>query len=131
MRRFSYNMALASIFVFLAPAFTGCMTTMVKEQRPRKGPVEEVGYIDRGGGEIKYSPEGWGWAVGMRRRSALRRMRKVCRELEAKITDEFTWEDVEIPYTSGKVEDSVGEGIRHYQFDPYIHIVFECVEEKK
>jgi hypothetical protein len=106
------------------------MTEMVKEQVPRRGPVKEVGYIDRGGGEVKYSPEGWSWAVSLRRRSAMRRMRKVCRELRAKITDEFTWEDVEIPYTSGKVDESLEKGMKHYHVDPYIHIVFECIEEK-
>ena len=129
MSRFSYNSIL--LLALLVLPMSGCMTTMVKEQKPRKGPVVEVGYIDLGGGEIKYSPVGYKWAIKMRRSSAMRRMRKLCAPLDFKITDEFTWEDVAVSYSEGKLGDQVGLGHKHYNLDPYIHIVFECLNEKK
>lgn len=104
---------------------------MVEKHRPRTGPVKEVGYIDKGRGEVKYSTEGWGLWVAGRRRNALRRMRKVCKPLKAVITDEFTRQDVEVPYNNEDVHENLDKGLNHYTVAPFEHIVFECEQPQK
>ncbi len=103
------------------------MAEIVEKKKPRKGPIPEVGYIDTGGGEVKYSIEGWPLWVKARRRTALRRMRRVCGKLKAVITDEFTRQDVEVPYSGEDVKDNLAKGMKHYTVAPFEHIVFDCV----
>ena len=100
---------------------------MVEKQKPRKGPVAEVGYIDTGGGEIRYSAEGWGMIVASRRMTAMRRIHSLCKkDLEAKITDEFTHDDVDTAYAGMEVREEVQRGLDHYKVAPFHHIIFEC-----
>lgn len=106
---------------------SGCVAEMVDKEKPRKGPVPEVGYIDVGGGEIRYSTEGWGWIVASRRMTALHRINHFCRkDLRPKIVDEFTHDDVDTPYAGMDAEDDLTRGLEHYEVAPYHHIVFEC-----
>lgn len=110
-------------------ALSGCVVEMVKKERPRKGPVPEVGLVETGKGEVRYSAEGWGLVVAIRRRVALRRMRRFCKGFEAKIQDEFTREDVDVPYHGDDLAPNLERGLEHYQLAPYHHILFECVEK--
>lgn len=112
----------------VALVLSGCMAEMVEKQKPRKGPVPEVGFIDVGRGEIRYSAEGWGLIVSLRRSTALRRISHFCRkELEPRITDEFTHDDVDTPYAGMDADDDIPKGLEHYHVAPFHHIVFECV----
>ena len=111
--------------------FSGCVAEMVKKERPRKGPVPEVGFVDLGGGEIRYSVEGWRLIVAARGMAANRRMKRVCRGLQPQITDEFTREDVEVPYSGDDLAPNLEKGLEHYNMAPYHHIVFECVPKEK
>lgn len=124
-RAFSLRLAALGAAALL---LSGCMAEMVEKEKPRKGPVPEVGFIDVGRGEIRYSAEGWGLIVSARRATALRRINHFCRkELEPKITDEFTHEDVDTPYAGMDADDDIPKGLEHYHVAPYHHIVFECV----
>jgi hypothetical protein len=115
------------IAIILILALTGCgVSETVTKRRPRKGPVKEVGWVELGGGEVKYSMDGWGLWVRGRRFSALRRMRRICRPLKAVIIDEFTRQDVQVPYSSEDIQVNVDRGLDHYTVAPYEHIVFEC-----
>lgn len=107
-------------------ALSGCVTELVEKKRPRKGPVPEVGFVDTGGGEIRYSVEGWGPIVSLRRGSAMRRIRRVCKKLKLVINDEFTRDDVQVPYSGEDLEDNLRRGVDHYAVAPFHHIVFEC-----
>ena len=118
--------ALHLVRILLVMSAAGCMVYTVKETPPRKGPVPEVGYIDKGSGEIKYSPEGWSWIIKWRRRRALKKIGKLCQGLDYKITDEYAWEDVETPYGKMDIDEHMGKGMKHYNVDTYIHIEYEC-----
>lgn len=117
----------ALFLVVAAALFTGCVAETVEKKKPRKGPVPEVGIVDPGGGEIRYSTEGWDMIVSGRRYSAKRKMKRVCRPLKAKIVDEYTREDVQVPYAGADLEENLQKGLEHYEVAPYHHIVFECV----
>jgi hypothetical protein len=113
-------------------ALGGCATIQVVEKHPpRTGPVPEVGLIDTGSGEVKYSTDGWRWIVGLRRRSALRRIAKICKGLPYKIVDEFTHNDMEVSYSQSELNDNIGHGLEHYNVNPFHHMIFDCVPEKK
>lgn len=128
MRFPSVNTRACLAAVAAAFCLSGCVAEMVDKKSPRKGPVPEVGFIDTGGGEVRYSTEGWGMVVKTRRGSALRRMRRVCKkELEPKIVDEFTRDDIDTPYSGMDIQDTVQRGHAHYQVAPHHHIVFDCV----
>lgn len=105
---------------------TGCVAEVVEKRRPRKGPVPEVGFVDPGGGEVRYSTEAWGFVVALRRSRALSKMRHVCGKLNAHVTDEFTREDMDVPYAGEDLEVNIQRGLDHYEMSPYHHIVFEC-----
>jgi hypothetical protein len=110
-----------------AVLLSGCVAETVERKKPRKGPVAEIGYIDLGGGEVRYSTDGWGIAVKMRRSSALRKMRRVCKkDLLPKITDEFTRDDADVPYSGMDIQDTVQRGHEHFIVGKYHHIVFDC-----
>ncbi len=110
---------------------TGCVAEVVEKRKPRKGPVPEVGFVDPGGGEVRYSTDGWGFVISMRRATALRRMRHVCGRLPAKIVDEYTKDDIEVPYSGEDLEVNIQRGLEHYNVAPYHHIIFECVPPEK
>jgi hypothetical protein len=112
--------------VTIVTVLGGCVAETVARQKPRKGPVPEVGWVDTGGGEVRYSVEGWRFVVSMRRSSAFRRMRKVCKGLKPKITDEFTRQDVNVAYASDDLVNQLNKGVDHYSVAPFHHIVFEC-----
>jgi hypothetical protein len=106
---------------------SGCVVEMVKKDKPRKGPVPEVGYVDVGGGDVRYSSEGWGFVVSLRHATAMRRIRSTCGKLKFKIDDEFTHDDVDASYISEDLATNIEKGLNHYAVAPYHHIVFECV----
>ena len=112
--------------ILLLLAVSGCVTEMVEKKKPRKGPVPEVDIVDAGGGQIRYSVEGWDFIVGLRRGSALRRARRVCKKMKLVINDEFTRDDVNVPYSGDDLSDNMKHGLDHYSVAPYHHIVFEC-----
>ena len=105
----------------------GCASEFVVRRPRRQGPVPEVGYVDTGGGDLRYSVEGWSWVVGARRSSALRRMKRLCKGLTPSIIDEYTHEDVDAAYAGAELADGMAQGMDHYNVAPYRHIVFECV----
>ncbi len=113
--------------ILAAAVLSGCVVEMVKSQKPRKGPVAEVGYIDSGGGDVRYSTQGWSWIVASRRTMALRRIKLFCSPLPFKIDDDVTRQDVDATYTSDDVETTLERGGQHYKVSKYHHIVFECV----
>ena len=116
-----------SVFLLLlAPLLSGCVAESVRSSRPRRGPVREVGYVDPGGGEVRYSMEGWGWFVSGRRRDALRRMRRVCRPLHPVIADEFVHDDADVPYSQDDIAVTLDRGSDHFTVAPYTHIAFDC-----
>ena len=116
--------------MFCAAALAGCTAEMVQKKPPRKGPVPEVGLIDKGNGDIRYSVEGWAWVIAGRRRTALRKIKKLCKDLSYSIIDEFTREDVEVPYSQDELDTNMDKGVRHYNISPFHHILFDCVPKK-
>ena len=42
---------------------TACVAENVERRKPRKGPIKEVGFVDMGGGSVRYSTDGWKWFV--------------------------------------------------------------------
>lgn len=110
-----------------ALALSACVAETVERRRPRRGPVKEVGYVDPGGGRVRYSTEGWSWFVAGRRRHARRLMRRNCgRDLRPEILDEYTREDADAAYSGDDVDDSLGRGLEHYKIAPYHHYYYEC-----
>jgi hypothetical protein len=110
-----------------AALLSACVAVTVEKRRPRKGPIKEVGYIDFGGGEVRYSSEGWSWAVSSRRKTALRLMRRNCGpDLTPAITDEYSRVDADAPYSGEDIGASMSSGGPHYDIEHYIHILYEC-----
>lgn len=107
-------------------SLAGCTAQMVEQRPPRQGPIPEVGLIERGRGEARYSTEGWGWVIALRRRTALAKIRRFCKGMKFEIVEEFTRDDVEVPYTQGELDANLGKGLRHYRVDSFHHVVFEC-----
>lgn len=113
----------------ILPLLSACVAETVIRQRPRKGPVPEVGFVDTGGGEVRYSTEGWGVVVAARRRSARRMMRRACKGgLVPKVVDEFERESADVAYgTTEDLATNLDRGVEHFKIAPYYHFVFECV----
>lgn len=106
---------------------SACVAETVERRRPRKGPIKEVGFVDRGGGKVRYSVEGWGWFVAGRRRDALRRIRKNCgKELAPQIIDEYQRNDADISYAGEDISTNLDKGMDHFKIAPFQHIVYEC-----
>jgi hypothetical protein len=104
-----------------------CVSETVERRRPRKGPVKEVGFVELGGGHIRYSTDGWSWFVAGRRRHALRLMRKNCgKQLAPQILDEYQRQDTDISYAGEDVTTSLDKGIEHFRIQPFDHVVYEC-----
>ena len=106
---------------------SGCVAETVERRRPRKGPIKEVGFVELGGGNIRYSPDGWGWFVAGRRKHAMRLMRKNCGKLLApQITDEYLRQDADIAYAGEDISTNLDKGMDHYHIAPFEHLLYEC-----
>jgi hypothetical protein len=114
----------------LAPALAlllaGCVAETVQKNRPRKGTIKEVGYVDLGGGQVRYSLDGWGWFVAGRRRAARALMRHTCGKLKPVVIEEFEREDADVPYSQDDIAATMGRGAEHFTVARYMHIVFDC-----
>jgi hypothetical protein len=105
---------------------SACVAVTVERRHPRKGPIKEVGYIDYGGGQVRYSSEGWGWVVASRRKTALKLMSRNCGpDLVPAITDEYSRTDADAAY-SGEDLEAMTMGSQHFQIEHYIHLAYEC-----
>jgi hypothetical protein len=104
----------------------GCVAETVHKQVPRLGPVKAVGYVDMGGGEVRYCADGWSWFVAGRRRAARALMRHICGKLEPVVTEEFTQEDADVPYSQEDIAVTMQLGAEHFTLAPYTHMVFQC-----
>jgi hypothetical protein len=120
----------ALLLVVGAALLAGCVAETVEKKKPRRGPVPEVGIVDPGGGEVRYSTEGWDLIVSGRRLTAKRKMKRVCKPLKAKIVDEYTREDIQVPYSGDDLAANMEKGLEHYEVSPYHHIVFECLPQE-
>jgi hypothetical protein len=110
----------------LALLLSGCVAETVRKARPRKGTVKEIGYVDLGGGEVRYSLDGWGWFVKGRRRAARALMSHVCGKLKPVVTEEFDREDADVPYSQDDIAATMDRGAEHFTVARYLHMVFEC-----
>ena len=111
----------------VAALLSACVAVTVERHHPRKGPIKEVGYIDFGGGEVRYSAEGWKWVVSSRRKTALRLMRRNCGpDLTPAITDEYSRVDADATYNGEDIDASMKMGGDHFQIEHYIHLLYEC-----
>lgn len=106
---------------------SACVAETVERRRPRKGPIKIVGFVDMGGGNVRYSTDGWGWFVAGRRRHALRMMRKNCGKLLApQILDEYMRQDTDITYSGEDITTNLDKGMDHFKIAPFEHLVYEC-----
>ena len=118
----------ALAWCLVAGLLAGCVAETVERRRPRRGPVKEVGYVDYGGGQVRYSAVGWGWAVASRRKLAFKLMRGNCGpELEPRILDEYSRQDADASYNGVDIDASMAIGDQHYVIERYVHIAYECV----
>lgn len=116
-----------ALALFALTLLSGCVAESVERRRPRKGPIKEVGFVDLGGGNIRYSTEGWSWFVAGRRRHAMRLMRKNCgKELVPRITDEYRRQDADISYAGEDITTNLDKGMDHFKIAPFDHLVYEC-----
>ena len=117
----------AFLLVLTACVLSACVAETVERRRPRKGPVKEVGFVDFGGGHIRYSSEGWNWAVSSRRRLALKLMSRNCgKELTPKIVDEYVRQDADATYSGQDINSSMAIGDEHFKIEHYVHLSYEC-----
>jgi hypothetical protein len=114
------------VLLLVCALLAGCVAETVRQDPPRKGPVKEVGYVYYGGGEVRYSDEGWDWFVAGRRRDAWRRMRHICGKLKPAIVEESNREDADVPYSQEDIQVTMREGTEHFIVAPFTHLVFEC-----
>lgn len=106
---------------------SACVAESVERRRPRQGPIKEVGFVDAGGGNIRYSVEGWGWFVSGRRRHALRLMRRNCgRLLTPQIFDEYLRQDADTSYAGEDIATNLYRGMEHFKIAPFQHLLYEC-----
>ena len=115
------------IFLGALVLLPACVAETVERRRPRKGPVKAVGFVDLGGGQVRYSLDGWGWFVSGRRRHALRIMRKNCgSELAPQVMDEYTRQDADIAYSGEDISVNIDKGLEHFKISPFHHMSYEC-----
>lgn len=104
-----------------------CVSETVERRKPRKGPIKEVGFVDFGGGHVRYSTDGWDWFVAGRRRDAMRRMRKNCgKKLAPQVLDEYLRRDTDISYAGEDISVNMERGMDHFKIAPFQHMVYEC-----
>jgi len=117
----------AAPLVLAVLMLSACVAVTVERRRPRKGPVKEVGYVDYGGGQIRFSAEGWSWNVASRRKTALKLMSLNCGpDLTPAITDEYSRMDADAAYNGEDIDASMKTGDDHYLIERYEHIAYEC-----
>lgn len=110
-----------------ALVLAGCVAETVERRRPRKGPVKEVGFVDPGGGQVRYSVEGWSWFVSGRRRHAKRLMRKNCgKTMIPVVVDEYDRQDADVPYSGDDITVNLDRGMDHFKILPFRHMSYEC-----
>jgi hypothetical protein len=116
----------ASALALVAVLLSACVAVTVERRHPRKGPIKAVGYIDYGGGQVRYSAEGWSWVVSSRRKTALKLMSRNCGpDLTPAITDEYSRTDADAAYNGSDIE-AMTMGDQHFQIEHYIHLAYEC-----
>ena len=121
-------MTRAIAVLLTAALLAGCVAETVERRRPRRGPVKEVGYIELGGGQVRYSAEGWPWIVASRRKLALKLMSRNCGpDLDPRITDEYVRQDADATYNGTDINSSMAIGDQHFIIEHYVHIAYECV----
>ncbi|MBI2386952.1 MAG: hypothetical protein HYV14_13250 [Elusimicrobia bacterium] len=119
--------ALAAPSLLALLLLSACVAETVERRKPRKGPIKEVGFVDMGGGNVRYSVDGWGWFVAGRRRDALRRMRRNCGKLLApQILDEYLRQDADISYAGEDITTNLDKGMDHFKIAPFQHLIYEC-----
>ncbi|MEK7389902.1 MAG: hypothetical protein AAB036_09395 [Elusimicrobiota bacterium] len=117
----------SAIFLISALTLSSCVAETVERRRPRLGPVAAVGFVDHGGGRVRYSLDGWSWFVSGRRRHALRLMHKNCgKKLDAQVTDEYPRQDANISYAGDDITLNMDKGVEHYRIEPFQHMTYEC-----
>ena len=117
----------AAALVLAAGLLSACVAVTVERRHPRRGPVKEVGYVDLGGGQVRYSAVGWSWFVASRRKTALKLMRVNCGpDLAPAITDEYSRMDADAAYNGEDIDASMKMGDEHYHIERYIHLAYEC-----
>lgn len=115
------------IFLLSLTMLSACVAETIERRRPRKGPVKAVGFVDNGGGSVRYSTDGWSWFVSGRRRHALRLMRKNCgKTLSPQIVDEYLRHDADISYSGEDISTNLDKGMDHFKIAPFNHFVYEC-----
>ena len=116
-----------AIFLAALVCLPACVAETVERRRPRKGPVKAVGFVDLGGGQVRYSLDGWSWFVSGRRRHAMRLMRKNCgSELAPQVMDEYTRQDADIAYSGEDITVNIDKGLEHFKISPFQHMSYEC-----
>ena len=114
--------------VCAALVLSTCVAETVERRKPRKGPIKAVGYVDFGGGNVRYSPDGWPWFVAIRRADAKRKMRRNCgKDLTPRVIDEYLRQDSDIAYAGEDVATSLDKGLEHFKIAPFQHFNYECV----
>lgn len=115
--------ALAAVALLLS----ACVAETVERRRPRRGPIKEVGFVEAGGGHVRYSIDGWSWFVSGRRRHALRLMRRNCgKQLAPQVLDEYQRQDADIAFAGEDIATNIDKGLEHFKIAPFQHMVYEC-----
>ncbi len=115
------------IFFAVLVCLPACVAETVERRRPRRGPVKAVGFVDLGGGQVRYGLDGWSWFVSGRRRHAMRLMRKNCgSELAPQVMDEYTRQDADIAYSGEDITVNIDKGLEHFKISPFQHMSYEC-----
>jgi hypothetical protein len=91
-----------------------------------KGPVAEVGWIDPGGGHVRWPTRGGGFLVRLRRSDALKRARAHCGAVPVQVVREWTQDDVDTAYAGDDLSESMRYGLDHYKVESYRHLEFKC-----
>lgn len=108
-----------------AALLSGCVAQVVETRRPKPGPVPEVGLLAPGGGRVRYALKGPKWLVARRRKSAFKKMGKVCGGGFQVLAEEER-EDAETPYHVEDLDAAALTEAGHYKIEAFRHITFEC-----
>ncbi len=116
-----------TLLLLVLVLLSSCVAETVERRRPRKGPIKAVGFVDLGGGNVRYSTDGWSWFVSGRRRHALRLMRSNCgKELAPRVVDEYLRQDADISYAGEDISTNLDKGMDHFKIAPFEHLLYEC-----
>ncbi len=114
--------------VLAAALACGCGAELGERRAKKSGPVKEVGLIDAGGGQVKYSLKGAEFLKKSRRKDAFAKMTEACGGADRfRIVDEVAREEVGATYKAEELEASAAyKKSLHYATEMYQHIFFEC-----